>query len=84
MEWTERTLFKGACPLRTEHTITEQNDPNGDSNDDYSDWLFNTVHHWGESSMGLWTLKVRDSISGGMGTLNSWELGKTLAATRSM
>ena len=47
---------------------------NGDSNDDYSDWLFNTVHHWGESSMGLWTLKVRDSTSGGMGTLNSWEL----------
>ena len=26
---------------------------NGDSNDDYSDWLFNTVHHWGESSLGL-------------------------------
>ena len=24
--------------------------------------------------MGLWTLKVRDSTSGGMGTLNSWEL----------
>jgi len=47
---------------------------NGDSNDDYSDWLFNTVHHWGESSLGLWTLKVRDSTSGGTGTLNSWEL----------
>ena len=37
---------------------------NGDSNEDYSDWLFNTVHHWGESSLGLWTLKVRDSTTG--------------------
>ncbi|MED6312940.1 MAG: proprotein convertase P-domain-containing protein, partial [Candidatus Thermoplasmatota archaeon] len=50
---------------------------NGDGNDDYSNWLFNTVHHWGESSVGVWTLKVRDAPragAGGSGTLNSWEV----------
>ena len=47
---------------------------NGDSNNDYSDWQFNTVHHWGESSGGIWNLKVRDASSGETGILNSWEL----------
>ena len=47
----------------------------GDSSNDYSNWMFNTVHHWGESSMGNWTLKVRDTDNNNAaGTLNSWEV----------
>ena len=58
-------------PDGTESWLAEEN---GDSNDHYSNWSFNTVHHWGESSLGEWKLKVRDSTSGDNGTLNSWEV----------
>lgn len=33
-----------------------------------------TVADWGESSIGTWTLKVQDTVSGNTGTLNSWGL----------
>ncbi len=58
-------------PDGTESWLAEDHN---DGNDDYSNWLFNTVHHWGESSLGEWTLKVRDTYSGENGTLNSWEV----------
>ena len=45
-----------------------------DSSNDYSNWMFNTVHHWDESSTGNWTLKIRDSVASDSGTLNAWEL----------
>ena len=45
-----------------------------DSSNDYSNWMFNTVQHWGESSAGNWTLRIRDSYSGNTGTLNMWEI----------
>jgi len=45
-----------------------------DSSNDYYNWMFNTVHHWDESSFGNWTLKIRDRVSSNSGTLNSWEL----------
>ncbi len=45
-----------------------------DSSNDYSNWMFNTVQHWGESSEGNWTLRIRDSYSGNTGTLNMWEI----------
>jgi len=46
-----------------------------DNNNDYSNWRFGTVQHWDESSLGNWTLKVRDSVSGSnSGTVNSWEV----------
>ena len=35
---------------------------------------FNTVHHWDESSLGTWKLKIRDTTSGTSGTLNSWQM----------
>ena len=37
-------------------------------------WTFSSVHHWDESSDGIWTLKVRDMAAGASGTLNSWTL----------
>ena len=45
-----------------------------DSGDDYDNWTFNTVHHWDESSLGEWQLKIRDGDSGNNGTLNHWSL----------
>ncbi len=30
--------------------------------------------HWGEGSLGTWTLKIEDTISGNAGTLNSWNM----------
>lgn len=38
------------------------------------DWTFSTTHDWGESSVGDWTLVVRDAATGEVGTLNSWSL----------
>lgn len=45
-----------------------------DSGNDYADWTFSSVRHWGESSAGTWILKIADLDSGITGTLNSAEL----------
>ncbi|RTZ95693.1 MAG: hypothetical protein DSY41_01820, partial [Candidatus Poseidoniales archaeon] len=58
-------------PSGTESWLAESRNDNGNH---YSDWMFSTVRHWDESSLGTWTLKVRDTDSGTNGTLNSWEL----------
>jgi len=58
-------------PLGTESWLAEAH---GDDGNDYSDWMFSTVRHWDESSLGTWTLKVRDTSSSDNGTLDSWEL----------
>jgi subtilisin-like proprotein convertase family protein len=34
-------------------------------------WTFSTVHHWGESAAGTWTLRVRDMSIGTTGALNN-------------
>ena len=58
-------------PSGTESWLAESRNDNGNH---YSDWMFSTVRHWDESSLGNWTLKVRDTSSGATGTLDSWEL----------
>jgi subtilisin-like proprotein convertase family protein len=45
-----------------------------DGNADFADWTFMSVHHWGESTLGDWTLEVTDNASGQTGTLDDWEL----------
>ena len=45
-----------------------------DSYGDLSNFRFVTVRHWGESSVGTWTLKITDKISGDNGVLNSWNM----------
>lgn len=53
-------------------TLAEEH---GDTDADYSNWMFSSVHHWDESSLGNWTLRVRDPVSNNNGgTMNSWEL----------
>ena len=46
----------------------------GDNGNGYSNWLFNTVHHWDEDAVGEWKLKLRDTVNSDTGTLNSWEI----------
>ena len=58
-------------PNGTQSWLAEEHNDGGN---DYSNWLFNTVHHWDESSLGTWTLKIRDTTSGSSGTLNSWQM----------
>jgi subtilisin-like proprotein convertase family protein len=37
----------------------------------YSSWIFSTVRHWGESSLGNWTVVLRDRQSGNTGTVTA-------------
>ena len=47
---------------------------NRDSGNDYNEWLFSSVQHWGEVSAGTWTLEVYDDGNQDVGTWNHWEL----------
>ena len=47
---------------------------NRDSGNNYNDWQFNSVQHWGEVSAGTWTLEVYDDGNQDVGTWNDWEL----------
>ncbi|VEP14708.1 putative Furin [Hyella patelloides LEGE 07179] len=44
-------------PDGTKSILAEQHN---DAHDDYSQWTFSSVRHWGESSLGDWTVKVAD------------------------
>jgi len=45
-----------------------------DSGDDFSNWTFTSVAHWGEDPRGTWTLQVADLANQDTGTLNNWTL----------
>ncbi|MFN0126022.1 MAG: S8 family serine peptidase [Verrucomicrobiales bacterium] len=51
--------------------------PTGQSN--YNDWVFSSLHFWGENSAGAWTLKVMDVLPDESGRFLGAEL--TLLAT---
>jgi len=57
-------------PDGTESILAEER---GDFRANY-DWTFTSSRHWGESSLGEWTLRVSDSITGETGTLDFAEL----------
>ncbi|MBM3969278.1 MAG: hypothetical protein FJ302_05380 [Planctomycetes bacterium] len=58
-------------PDGTQSVLAEdRNDPN----DDYRNWLFTSARHWDESTLGTWTLQVRDLASGTVGTFDSWQI----------
>jgi len=48
-------------------------DANGSGQDNIA-FTFGTVHDWGESGQGVWTLTIRDLAGGDTGVLNSWNL----------
>ncbi|NET57304.1 MAG: S8 family serine peptidase, partial [Symploca sp. SIO2E6] len=43
-------------------------------NTDYNSWRFTSARHWGESSLGEWTLQVADEDAQNIGIWNSWQL----------
>ncbi|MBW8724116.1 MAG: S8 family serine peptidase [Inquilinus limosus] len=47
--------------------------PQGASQDNIA-FTFGTVQDWGESGQGVWSLTLRDLVSGDTGVLNSWSL----------
>ncbi len=58
-------------PSGTESTLAQKQ---SDSNNNYRNWMFSTVHNWDEMSNGNWTLNVEDDGNGDTGTWNDWEL----------
>ncbi|WP_254564661.1 SBBP repeat-containing protein [Oscillatoria sp. HE19RPO] len=64
--WIELTAPDGTKSLLA--------NPSNDDGDDYQNWVFNTVRHWGDSSQGTWQLQVRDRVASYSGTWNSWKL----------
>jgi len=40
-----------------------------DDDGGYYDWAFSSVHHWGETAAGNWTVRVKDTVSGESGRL---------------
>jgi len=47
---------------------------NRDNGNNYNEWQFNSVQHWGEISAGTWTLEVYDDGNQDEGIWNHWEL----------
>jgi len=45
-----------------------------DEGDNYSNWTFMTVAHWGENPNGVWTLRIADEGAADVGSLSSWTL----------
>ena len=51
-----------------------------DSNDNYTNWTFSSVRHWGEASSGTWTLHIADTAATDIGTLTAATLTLTGAS----
>ena len=58
-------------PSGHQSILSEKHD---DENNDYNNWRFGSVQHWGEDSRGMWTLSVEDQGYGDTGTFEEWEL----------
>ncbi len=41
-------------------TVSRLAEPHADAGGNYINWVFSSVHHWGESTQGTWTIRVRD------------------------
>jgi subtilisin-like proprotein convertase family protein len=46
----------------------------GDSGNNYTNWPFMSVHHWGENAAGTWTVRVSDRAPSDTGTLTAVRL----------
>ncbi|MCU0782154.1 MAG: S8 family serine peptidase, partial [Akkermansiaceae bacterium] len=48
--------------------VSRLTDIHSDSNNNYADWTFTSVRHWGESASGTWRLKIADRSTSGNST----------------
>ena len=58
-------------PSGTKSILAEKHDDGGNN---FNNWRFGSVQHWGEDSRGEWSLSLEDQGNGDSGTLNDWEL----------
>jgi subtilisin-like proprotein convertase family protein len=58
-------------PAGTRSVLAEKH---GDAANNYRDWTFMSVRHWGETSAGAWKLHVADRANADEGTFDSWML----------
>ena len=83
VEWVEVTFtathtYRGdlevvlVSPSGTRSILAEQRFEDGGNN--YNNWTFSTNRNWGETSLGNWTLEVRDLAATDTGTWNFWVL----------
>lgn len=54
--------------------VSQLAEVHNDTNDNYTNWVFSSVRHWGEQSQGTWLLNVKDGVSTTSGTLTFAEL----------
>ena len=59
------------APSGMQSVLSEKHE---DANNNYADWRFSSVQHWGEDSRGQWTLSIEDKGNNDVGTLNEWGL----------
>lgn len=77
VDFTANHAFRGdlrvvlTSPDGTQSILAE---PHDDPNDNYSSWTFTSTHHWGESSVGQWTLTVSDEGTSDIGSWSNWTL----------
>ncbi len=82
LEWVE-VVFDAEHDYRGDLNLTLSS-PDGtqsilaethsDSNANIDNWTFTSARHWGESSVGNWTLTTADGADGDSGIWNSWQL----------
>ena len=66
-------------------TVSRLAEQHPDPGDNYANWTFSSVRHWGETGAGNWTLKICDRNPGVTGTLTAATLnvyGSTVAGAR--
>lgn len=44
------------------------------ANANISNWIYTSTRHWGETSLGTWTLKITDEIGQDVGTFVDWRI----------
>ena len=49
-------------------------EPHADTNFNFYSWPFSSVHHWGENSLGTWTVNFADKQAGNTGRVISAKL----------
>lgn len=54
--------------------VSQLSEKHDDGGNNYTDWTFSSVRHWGEMSQGTWTLKVVDQSPTDSGTLTAAEM----------
>jgi subtilisin-like proprotein convertase family protein len=52
-------------------TVSRLAEVHSDTSNNYTNWTFSTVRHWGENSQGTWTVKIADTLAQDTGTLTS-------------